>query len=123
MVPRKFRERGSPAFQRWLSETDTPMLECRVFMHHWPGFMHKRTSVAKQRSGSYVVSAYCLRGCQVKRTQYVESDGVLDSAQTRYDYTDAKGYQYSEDNWSMDAGKRGLIRLELMRRRAEGEAA
>lgn len=122
MTPRKYLRRGSPSFINWLSATDTEKLECRVLMHHWPSFMSNRTSVRKQRNGSFVIEAYCLRGCGVKRTQFVESDGVLDAAQSRYDYTDAKGYQYSEDNWSMSAEMRGLIRLELMSRKAAGEA-
>jgi hypothetical protein len=118
-TPSRYRS-VSPGFLKWLSETDTEKLECRIFGHHWPGFMEDNARVAK-RAGQYFIEAFCNRGCGVKRNQVVGSDGVLDSAVTRYDYSEAKGYQYSEDDWTMSAAMRGLIRLELITRKQERE--
>lgn len=120
MPPRKYRSGVSAGFLKWLSETDTEKLECRIFGHWWPGFMADATEVAR-KSGQYFISAYCDRGCNVKRNQVVGSAGILESAETRYDYSQAKGYQYSEDDWSMSAAMRGLIRLELISRKQERE--
>jgi hypothetical protein len=78
----------------------------------------------RRESGTYLIEAYCVRadnGCGTLRKQMLESDGVLDSAQSAYVYP--KGYLWTGDDTgsAMDRAKRGLIRLELMRRKAAGE--
>lgn len=118
-------------FLAWVSHADTVILECRVAQHVFPGLTSDALGVKARRQGGYELNAQCERevdgsSCGTELRKVMGSDGILERAVAIYghdsDYRLPAGVAEAA-NHQLSKRQRGLIRRELMRRRAEAEAA
>jgi hypothetical protein len=104
----------SQQFDAWLSRTDSVILVCWVTGHWWPGQLIGEVT---QSRSQYIIDSYCQRGCGVKRRSFIARRNGLIDGNNAYDYPNS--YSPGITGLAMDKFMRGLIRLELNKRRNE----
>jgi hypothetical protein len=122
---------GEAAFADWVKAASTAVLECRTGRHFFPGITDERLSVSRRRNGGYELTAPCTRevdgeNCGTTLRKILGPDGVLEWGTSTYEYdsrypiTDP---QIELKNHNLTKAQRGLIRVELARRKEEARLA
>lgn len=107
-----------PKFTEWLHSVDTVILVCWDLGYIWDASLYD--DITRDNHGSYLLSGYCQRGCNVMRTRFLSSSWVPDSSKNTYNYP--KNYSprgLIREGFFMDAEHRALIRQEIARRASE----
>jgi len=84
------------AFVDWEQTVKLAILKCRTSGHRFPDWDdRKRTKISRRPDRSYIIDAPCMRGCGVRMTRYIGSDGfILRSNKMTHDYSQAISRDY-----------------------------
>lgn len=112
------------AAENWITTVaSNEALLCRVGRHQVYDLLDLEAPLEHQRDGSYVMDMECRRGCGTKVTKFYGSSGIITrtkSVPVRYEYDPARDYLMPpEARMRLTREQRGLINLELIRRRTE----